>query len=79
MGYQNYGFKDESELEAVQFGEPVEVYVLTAEALEAYEPGQRVAPLMAGCRGRGHTTCGAVGRWPDTCSSPAIALSLLER
>ena len=47
MGYQNYGFKDESELEAVQFGEPVEVYVLTAEALEAYEPGQRVAPLLA--------------------------------
>lgn len=46
MGYQNYGFKDESELEAVQLGEPVEVYILTAEALEAYEPSQRVAPLL---------------------------------
>jgi hypothetical protein len=50
MGYQNYGFKNESELEAVQLGQPVEVYVLTAKALEAYKPGQRVAPLLVpGC------------------------------
>jgi len=50
MGYQNYGFKDASELEAVQLGEPVEVYVLTANALEAYKPGQRVAPLLVPVR-----------------------------
>ena len=50
MGYQNYGFKDESELEAVQLGEPVEVYILTAEALKTYKPGQRVAPLLVPAR-----------------------------
>jgi hypothetical protein len=74
--YQNYGFSSEEELQAVELGEPLQVHILTAEALESYQPGSTIEdladksllrwtfPLTVGDESRGLLTVAFLeGRW----------------
>ena len=43
---KNYGFKDEQELARATLGNPYQVFVLSPEAVQAYQPGQHIASIL---------------------------------
>jgi hypothetical protein len=74
--YQVYGFNSEEELQAVELGQPLQVHILSAQALENYQPGNTIEdlvdknllrwvfPLVVGGESRGILTVAFFeGRW----------------
>jgi hypothetical protein len=82
---KHYGFKNEQELQAATLGSPYQVSLLSPEAVQAYQPNQRVAaiidnqawkvfPVLVNGEARGLLTVAQLdGRWQ------AVEFSSLEQ